>query len=129
MNFNDILNGAFLLIVTLSAENLIDMALLSYYALIGLGVMFIVDGLMDSSPEKIKRMEQEISMFRTEIRELKLVAANSHRTLRGTNIHQQNQSFTPQPIVRTTGKICTICSLEHSESYVRCTNCGGILQR
>ena len=98
------------------------MAFLPYYALIGLGVMFVIDGIMDSSPEKIKRMEQEI-------RELKLVAANSHRTLRGTNIQQQNQSFTPQQVVSTTGKICTICGLEHSESYVRCTNCGGILQR
>lgn len=122
MNLNDIVNGAFLILITLSAENLIDMALIPYYALFFLGCMFIVDGLMDSSPEKIKRMEQEI-------RELKLVAANSHRTLRGTSVQQQSQSFTSQPVVRTTGKICTVCGLEHSESYVRCTNCGGILQR
>ena len=122
MNFNDIMRGVFLLIVTLSAENLIDMALLPYYALIGLGVIFVIDGLMDSSPQKIKRMEQEI-------RELKLVASNSHRTLRAMNNQQDSQGFTPEPIVSTTGKICTVCGMEHSESYVRCTNCGGILQR
>ena len=122
MNLNDIVNGAFLIIMTLSAENLIDMALLPYYALFFLGCMFIADGLMDSSPEKIKRMEQDI-------RELKLVAAHSNRTLRGINTQHQNQSFTPQSVVRTTGKICSVCGLEHSETYVRCTNCGGILQR
>ena len=122
MNFNDIANGAFLIVITLSAENLIEAALIPYVGLFFLGCMFIVDGLVDSSPQKIKRMEQEI-------RELKLVASNSHRTLRAMNNQQDTQGFTPEPIVSTTGKICTVCGMEHSESYVRCTNCGGILQR
>ena len=60
MNFNDILNGAFLLTMTLSAENLIDMAILPYYALTGLGVMFVIDGLTDSSPQDIKQIEKRL---------------------------------------------------------------------
>ena len=122
MNFDDIFNGAMLIVFTLSAESWIDRAFIPYYALAALGFMFIVNGLSDSSPGKIKQMEQEI-------RELKLVASNSHRTLRGMNNQQDTQGFTPEPIVSTTGKICTVGGMEHSESYVRCTNCGGILQR
>ena len=46
--------------MTLSAENLIDMAILPYYALTGLGVMFVIDGLTDSSPQDIKQIEKRL---------------------------------------------------------------------
>ena len=66
MNVDGVFNRAMLVIFTLSAESWIDRAFVSHYALAALGFMFIVNGLSDSSPGKIKQMEQEI-------RELKLL--------------------------------------------------------